>query len=98
MNLNEELTNKGWIQTDGSCNQYFKKIDENKFLFREDRLMDPQTNETYVYESEIDLSKYSQEEMFKYVSCFDFSFNEMCTWIDEGKNLNLIAECIFEMN
>lgn len=36
--------------------------------------------------------------MFECVEPFGYSFNEMCTWIDSGKNLDLIAECIFEMD
>jgi hypothetical protein len=86
-----------WICTDASCNQYYKQLAENKFLFKEDRISNPETGETYVYESEIDLSKYTQEQMFKDVQSFGYTFNEMCTWIDEGNNLSLIAECIFEM-
>lgn len=88
---------QNWICTDSSCNQYRLDLGGNKFLFKEDRIKDPVTKETYVYESTIDLSNYSQEEMFKDVESFGYSFNEMSTWIDEGKNLDLIAECIFEM-
>ena len=93
--MNKEL--EGWVCTDPSCNQYRKDISENVFIFKEDRTIDPETGETEVFESEIDLSDYTQEEMFESVKPFGYSFNEMCSWIDEGKNLDLIAECIFEM-
>ena len=86
-----------WICTDPSCNQYMKQLGENRFLFKEDRISNPKTKETYAYESEIDLSNYTQEEMFENVEPFGYSFNEMCTWIDEGGDISLIAECIFEM-
>lgn len=86
-----------WKITDPSCNQMMKQLSENRFLFKEDRIINPVTKETETYESEIDLSDYTQEEMFNDVESFGYSFNEMCTWIDEGTNLDLIAECIFEM-
>ncbi len=86
-----------WIVTDPSCNQRMKKVGENKFIFKEDRIYNPVTKETYQHESLIDLSDYTQEGMFECVQPFGYSFNEMCTWIDEGRNLDLIAECIFEM-
>ncbi len=92
------MGSKGWHQTDPSCNQYRKDLGENKFLFREDRIINPETKETEVYEEEIHLADYTQEQMFVFVETFGYSFNEMCTWIDEGKNLDLIAECIFEMS
>ena len=86
-----------WQCTDPSCNQYRRDINENTFEFREDRIINPETGETIEYRSEICLSDYTQEEMFEDVQPFGYSFNEMCDWIDEGKNLDLIAECIFEM-
>jgi len=90
-------TNMVWVVTDPSCNQMFKKIADNIFLFKEDRVVNPETNETEVYESEIQLSEYTDEEMFKCVEPFGYSYNEMCNWIDEGENYEIIAECIFEM-
>jgi len=95
--LYRQLTKEGWIQTDMDCNQYRKELSSTSWIFREDRISDPETNETYVYESEIHLSAYSQIEMFDNVRSFGYSLNEMSTWIDEGENLSLIAECIFEM-
>ena len=91
------MKNKEWIITDPSCNQMRKDISKNHFAFEEDRIYNPETKETYLYESEINLNDYTQEEMFNDVKAYGYSFNEMCTWIDEGINLDLIAECIFEM-
>jgi hypothetical protein len=85
-----------WKVTDPSCNQMMKVLGEQVFLFKEDRIVNPETKETEIYESKIDLSEYTQEQMFDSVRTFGYSFNEMCTWIDEGTNLSLIAECIFE--
>ena len=86
-----------WIITDQDCNQQMKQLSENVFIFKEDRIKDPKTKETYVYESEINLSNYTQEQMFESVSAFGYSFHEMCHWIDQGEELSIIAECIFEM-
>jgi len=74
------LKELGWVVTDPDCNQMMKQISEDRFLLREDRIINPVSKEIKVYESEI-----------------GYSFNEMCSWIDEGKDLSLIAECIFEM-
>jgi hypothetical protein len=89
--------NQQWKVTDPSCNQMMKVLGDNVFLFREDRVINPETKETEVYESLIDLSDYTQEEMFESVQPFGYSFNEMASWIDNGEDLALIAECIFEM-
>jgi hypothetical protein len=86
-----------WILTDPACNQYMMKLTDTIFKFKEDRLSDPITGSTYLYESEIHLNEYTQEEMFEAASTFGYSFNTIATWIDEGENLDLIAECIFEM-
>jgi len=86
-----------WKITDPSCNQMFKKISDNIFLFKEDRIINPETKEVGTYESEIHLNEYTQDEMFESVSSFGYTFNEMCTWIEQDYNLELIAECIFEM-
>jgi hypothetical protein len=87
----------GWSITDPSCNQMMKKLSDNRFIFKEDRVIDPITKKTETYESEIDLAGYTQDEMFESVQSFGYSFNEMCSWIDDGKDLSIIAECIFEL-
>jgi hypothetical protein len=73
------------------------KLTDQIYQFKENRLINPETKEVELFESEIDLSNYTQDEMFNDVKPFGYTFNEMCTWIDEGTNLDLIAECIFEM-
>jgi len=98
MAKHERLEAVGWVCTDPDTNQYRKDLSENCFHFREDRISNPETGETYSYDEVIDLKEYTQEQMFEDVQPFGYSFNEMCTWIDEGKNLDLIAECIFEMS
>lgn len=86
-----------WVCTDSDCNQYRLDLAENVFRFKEERIVDITTGQIYKFEAVINLSDYTQDQMFKSVSAFGYSFNEMCTWIDEGRNLELIAECIFEM-
>lgn len=86
-----------WTMTDISCNQMMRQLSYSQFEFKEDRVVNPETKETEVYHSIIDLNDYTQEQMYESVESFGYSFNEMCHWIDEGINLELIAECIFEM-
>ncbi len=91
------MEDHSWVCTDESCNQYRKQIDKGVFIFKEDRCIDPVSKEVEVFEETISLGDYSQEEMFSDVSSFGYSFDEMCTWLEKSVNLDLIAECIFEM-
>lgn len=87
------------IITDPSCNQTSRQIDENVWEYAEDRIINPETGETERVFEIVDLSDYTQEEMFEAVQPFGYSFNEMCDWIDSGSpSVMLIAECIFEMS
>lgn len=87
------------IVTDPSCNQTCRQIDVNVWEFEEDRVVNPETGETERFSDTIDLSEYTQGEMFESVQPFGYSFHEMCDWIDNGSpNIQLIAECIFEMS
>ena len=74
-----------------------KKVSERVFIFKEDRIFDPASKELFIYESIIDLNDYTHEEMFECVRAFGYSLDEMLDWINNGVNLDLIAECIFEM-
>jgi len=87
----------GWVQTDGSTNQYRKDISETKFLFREDRIIDPITKETEVYESEIDIDDYTWGAIISDCEAFGYTAKEVDKWLTEGEELALIAECIFEL-
>jgi len=73
------------IVTDPDCNQTCKQVGVNVFEFEEDREVNPETKEVERFTATIDLNEYTQKEMFKDVEGFGYSFNEMCTWIDEGK-------------
>ena len=86
-----------WVCTDPSCNQYRKDISAKVFLFKEDRIINPETKEIEVFESEISLDDYTRTEIFDY--CVSFGYNNMQVneWLCKGINYDLIAECIFEM-
>lgn len=98
--LAKKLLAEGWVQTDGSCNQYRKDIDGEdggKYLFREDRIVDPSTGKTEVYESEIDLDDYDWWQITDACKPFGYSAKQVSEWLDTGEELALIAECLFEM-
>jgi endogenous inhibitor of DNA gyrase (YacG/DUF329 family) len=85
--------------TDPSCNQTCRQIDENVWEYAEDRTINPETGETERVSETVDLSDYTQEEMFENVQPYGYSFHDMCDWIDSGSpNVMLIAECIFEQS
>jgi hypothetical protein len=85
----------GWRISDQDCRQKFKKIDENRFLYREDRISNPETGETYVYQSDMDFSDYDQDSLEKGVEAYYKN-------VDEVKSIygndwkQIVLECIFE--
>lgn len=93
----QAINNESWVCTDPSCNQYRRDISKNVFEFKEDRssLIDPETKKEF--RAVIDLSEYTEGEMWDAVQAFGYPREEMEIWIKEGKNLDLIAECIFEL-
>ena len=93
-----KTNNDGWICTDPDCNQYRKNISKRVFLFKEDRLINPVTKETELYEAEIDLGDYTVEEMVEWCLPYGYMEWEIQDWFLCGENLDLIAECIFEMD
>lgn len=93
----EKTKELNWIVTDGSTGQRMKRLSERHFLFEENRVINPETKETELYEGEINLDEFTEEEMYYYVEPYGYSFEEMKGWITSGKDLNIIAECIFEM-
>lgn len=92
-----EWYNKKWVCTDPSCNQYRFKLSDTKYLFKEDRTIDPLTNKTEIYESEIDLDEYTLDEIIGDCETFGYTEHQVNEWLSESKNLDLIAECIFEL-
>jgi len=91
-----ELQEPEWIVTDPDCKQRYRIVAQNCFLFEEERIVDPVSGRKDIFSAKINLSEHSQDEMFDHVKHFGYSFNEMCSWLDDGVNLSLIAECIFE--
>jgi hypothetical protein len=86
-----------WIITDPSCNQQMLQIDEDIFEFKELRILNPETGETYLHESTVDLKNYNTSEVYEFVAPFGYTFDDVLEWFVTGTNKALIAECIFEM-
>lgn len=86
-----------WIITDPDCNQRCRQISKFVFEFEEDRILDPVTKETYRHTDEVDLEYYTPDEIIDYCRSFGYSEDEVLGWITNGRNLALIAECIFEL-
>lgn len=85
----------GWVLTDDSTNQYYKYINENQFLYREDRLVDPETGETYIYEALMDMDDYTEDDLEKGVEAYYKNLDEVKTiYGNDWKQIAL--ECIFE--
>lgn len=90
-------SSKEWVCTDIDTNQYRKTISPTRFLFKEDRVSDPLTGKTEVYEQEINLDEFTIADMIDYCSSFGYSESQVRAWYQSSSNLDLIAECIFEM-
>ena len=86
-----------WIYTDPNCNQYRRDISENEYEFKEDRIINPITKETEKYSTIIDLRDYDLEEIIDICDAFGYSEEQVTMWLNNKKELDLIAECIFEM-
>ena len=95
--FNTMKQNNEWTVTDPSCNQRMKQLSEKRFLFSEDRISNPETKETYNYESEIDLDDYEESDILSDTRPFGYEDHEVLNWLKNGLNFALIAECIFEM-
>jgi len=87
-----------WICTDPSCNQYRKQLDNTRFLFKEDRVINPETKETEVFEEEIDLTSLDWLEIIEACEPFGYTTEQIEKWLTEGEEFALMAECVFEMS
>lgn len=95
----EKLIADGWIMTDPSCNQMRKEIiEDEKYAFREDRIINPLTKETGVYEDELSYDDYNWGELVDACVTFGYSVKQIDKWITEGEEIALMLECIFEMS
>jgi hypothetical protein len=74
-----------------------KQLDDKKFLFKEDRIVNPETKETEVFEMEINLEKYEWYEIMECCKSFGYTAAQVDDWLNTGREFALIAECIFEM-
>lgn len=85
----------GWKVSDPDCRQKFKKLDENRFLYKEDRISNPETKETYVYESMMDFDDYDENDLEKGVKAYYRNLDEVKRiYGDDWKQI--VLECIFE--
>ncbi|MDG1950062.1 MAG: hypothetical protein P8J32_04600 [bacterium] len=112
MELNwKDFKEKGWLQTDGSLNtmQYGKKIDsftwhyrevDEKYSTDEDALLDFEN----WHEDVIDVRNHSEKEIQSAVETYGYTLLENYTLSQSGTvfsgddGIQLIAECIFELN
>jgi hypothetical protein len=94
-----ELLANGWEMTDPSCNQMRKEIIEDEmYAFREDRIINPETKETGVYEDELCYDAYDWNELVEACESFGYTAKQVDKWIAEGAEIALMLECIFELS
>ena len=94
----KELEKEGWVQTDGSTNQYYKEVIEGEvYIFCEDRVINPETNEKITVINEMIYDDYDWNEIVSACEGFGYSAEQIDKWITEGEEIPLMLECIFEM-
>jgi hypothetical protein len=94
----KKLLKDGWVITDPSCNQMRKEILKDKiYAFREDRCIDPVSGETEVFEQEMDYDDYSFEELYDACRAYGYTMKQICDWIIENQEIDLMLECVFEL-
>ena len=96
----KRLIENGWIVTDPSCNQMRKEIVKDKvYAFREDRLINPDTKETEVFERILNYNSYLWSELVSACETFGYTTEQVDKWITVGsEEIALILECIFELS
>jgi hypothetical protein len=95
----ERLLINGWGITDPSCNQLRKEIINcEKYAFREDRIINPVTKETELFEDELSINDYDRSELIDSCEAFGYSAKQVNEWLTEGEEIDLILECVFELS
>lgn len=87
-----------WVVTDPSCNQMRKTIEEDAiYVFKEDRVTNPETGETETFESEMVYEDYDWFEIVEACAVFGYDEKTVDKWITEGEEIELMLECLFEL-
>lgn len=91
--------NTKWTITDPDTNQMYRAVrDEPLTLeFKEDRLIDPITGETEVYQSTMCIDDYNWREIVDACAPFGYTAEQVDKWLVEGEETELILECLFEL-
>jgi hypothetical protein len=93
----KKLKADGWEMIDPSCNQMRKEIVKDKvYAFREDRIINPETKKTEVFECTLDYDDYDWWDKVEACESFGYTAEQVDKWITEGEEIALILECIFE--
>lgn len=88
----------GWVLTDPSCNQYRKEIVKNQiYEFKEERLTNPISGATDEYKNILDFNKCTPDQLIDACSTFGYSREEVQDWISGNHNIELMLECLFEL-
>jgi len=89
-----------WICTDQDTNQYRCQRSSVVFEFKEDRIINPETGETEVYENVIDLDDHAEIEIAEALNTFGHVYHGdyIVEGFDVEESIELIAECLFELS
>jgi hypothetical protein len=83
-----------WYVIDPATNQRSMKIDENRFVYKENRI-DSKTGETFEYESEMDFLDYTEEDIEDAIAPYYESLDFVKRILPHDWK-QIVLECIFE--
>lgn len=87
-----------WIVTDPSCNQMrLTIIEDEEYIFREDRVINPETGEKEIFQRRIKYSQLTWGEIVNACETFGYNANQVDKWMTEGEEIPLMLECVFEL-
>ncbi len=87
-----------WELTDPSCEQYRKEIiPDQLYIFKENRIVDPITKKTEVFELTMCYDDYDYFEIIGACITFGYTEKQVSQWIGSGDEIPLMLECLFEL-
>lgn len=87
------------VITDESTNQqYIEVVEDEQYLFSEDRIINPVTKETQRFEKLMIYDSYTWDEKISACKTFGYTAKQVDKWITSGDEIPLMLECLFEIS
>lgn len=92
------LTDNEWIITDPDTKQMYREVKAGEqYYFRENRGLCMDTFEPKVFEKLMNIRDYNPLQQVRACTTFDYPYADAVEWVRSGSNVELILECLFEL-